>query len=88
MYQLHFKNSQEKMVIEYEKVETEQVKSTEQISFSLSIRDRIISTYRQEIDNFNLMNSDFTILQGYIEDLRRRKEDYDMSMEMMEREYE
>ena len=34
------------------------------------------------------MNSDFDILKGYIEDLRRRKEAYDLSMTMLQRDYE
>ena len=55
---------------------------------SLQLRDRIIQTYRSEIDNYNLMNSDFEILRGYIEDLRRRKEEYDLSISMLERDYE
>jgi hypothetical protein len=34
------------------------------------------------------MNSDFEILKGYIEDLRRRKEEYDLSMTILQRDYE
>ena len=66
----------------------EQQKTQQISSLSLQIRDRIIQTYRQEIDNFNLMNSDFDVLKGYIEELRRRKEAYDLSVTMLERDYE
>ena len=34
------------------------------------------------------MNSDFDILKGYIDDLRRRKEAYDLSMTMLQRDYD
>ena len=34
------------------------------------------------------MNSDFDPLRGYIEDLRKREEDYDLSMNILQRDYE
>ena len=40
---------------------------------SMSIRDRIISTYRQEIESNKLNEIDFVGLKAQIEDLKRRK---------------
>ena len=41
---------------------------------SMIIRDRIAQTYREEIQNFHLTQSDFDVLKGYIDEIRRRKE--------------
>lgn len=46
---------------------------------SLGIRDRIISSYRQEIESHKINERDFVGLKAQIEDLRRRKEAYDIS---------
>ena len=40
---------------------------------SLGIRDRIISSYRQEIESNKLNERDFMGLKAQIEDLKRRK---------------
>lgn len=58
---------------EYQKVQQEQQKAYEINNMSMSIRDRIISTYRQEIESNKLNERDFVGLKAQIEDLKRRK---------------
>jgi hypothetical protein len=49
---------------EYQKVQSEQQKAYEINNMSMSIRDRIISTYRQEIESNKLNERDFVGLKA------------------------
>jgi hypothetical protein len=47
---------------------------------SNGIRDRIIATYRAEIESHKFLERDFCNLKAHIEDLKRRKDQVDMSV--------
>ena len=73
---------------EYQKVQSEQQKAYEINNMSMSIRDRIISTYRQEIESNKLNERDFVGLKAQIEDLKRRKQAYDISFTSFQGDFE
>lgn len=55
---------------------------------SHGIRDKIVSSYRAEIESHKLNDRDFMALRAQIEDLRRRKECLDQSVSHLQSDYE
>lgn len=55
---------------------------------SQGIRDRIIQSYRSEIESHKLNERDFVGLQAQVEDLKRRKEALDISLTSFQGDYE
>ena len=55
---------------------------------SQGIRERIISTYRAEIESHKYLAGDFSGLRAIVKDLRRRKEAMDISINALEGDYE
>jgi len=47
---------------------------------SQGIRDRIIASYRMEIESHKVNERDFSMIKAHIEDLRRRKEALELSV--------
>ena len=78
-YEQHREKREQMEHVEYQKVQSEQQKAYEINNMSMNIRDRIISSYRQEIESQKLNERDFVGLKAQIEDLKRRKEAYDQS---------
>lgn len=74
--------------VEYQKIQSETQRAYEISNMSLGIRDRIISSYRQEIESNKLNERDFVGLKAQIEDLKRRKEAYDISFTAFQGDFE
>lgn len=55
---------------------------------SLGIRDRIVQTYKNEIESHKMNDRDFTSLRAQIEDLKRRKEALEVSVTTLQGDYE
>ena len=55
---------------------------------SQGIRERIISTYRAEIESHKYLSGDFSGLRAIVEDLRRRKEAMDISINALQGDYQ
>ena len=55
---------------------------------STGIRDRIIQTYKTEIESHKLNDRDFTGLMARIEDLKRKKEAQDNEKDRLKNDYE
>ena len=55
---------------------------------SQSIRERIISTYRAEIESHKYLENDYSGLRSIVEDLKRRKEAMDISNNTLQGDYE
>jgi chromosome segregation ATPase len=52
------------------------------------VRDRILVTYRAEIESHKMNDRDFCSLRAHIEDLRRRKEALDISAGTLQGDFE
>lgn len=55
---------------------------------SLGIRERIIATYRAEIESHELNDRNFATVRAQIEDLKRRKEAFEMSVAALSQDFE
>ena len=88
LYQQHKDQREKREQLEYQKIQSENQRSYEINQMSLGIRDRIIATYRAEIESHKLNERDFTSLRAQIEDLRRRKEQYDINVTQLQGDYE
>ena len=52
------------------------------------MRDRIIATYRAEIESHKLNDRDFCSLKAHIDDLKRRREAMDSSVAALQGDFE
>mmetsp|Transcript_10060 Transcript_10060/g.16955 ORF Transcript_10060/g.16955 Transcript_10060/m.16955 type:complete len:159 (+) Transcript_10060:1119-1595(+) len=73
---------------EYKKVQMEHQRAFELKQISGGIRDRIIQTYRQEIESNKLNERDFSNLIQQIEDLKRRRDALEASVETLKGDYD
>ena len=73
---------------EYKKVQVEQQKQYDLQQMSMGIRDRIIQTYRQEIESHRLNEKDFSTLLQQIEDLKQRRNALEVSVDTLRGDYE
>ena len=55
---------------------------------SLAIRDRIIQTYKKEIESHKLNERNFSSIVARIEDLKRRRDGMESSIETLRSDYE
>jgi hypothetical protein len=55
---------------------------------SQGIRERIIQTYRAEVESHKYLESDYSELMAIVDDLRHRKEAMDISIRALEGDYE
>ena len=60
-------------------MQTEHQRQFELAQMSQGIRDKIIATYRAEIESHKFNERDYVSLKAQIEDLKRRKEALDQS---------
>ncbi len=63
-YEQHREKREQMEHVEYQKVQSEQQKAYEINNMSMNIRDRIISSYRQEIESQKLNERDFVGLKA------------------------
>jgi hypothetical protein len=74
LYEQHREQREQREHLEYQKISGEHTKHYDLVQMSSGIRDRIISTYRAEIESHKFLERDFCNLKAHIEDLKRRKE--------------
>lgn len=55
---------------------------------SSALRDRIVATYRAEIESHKLNDRDFNVLRQQIAELQRRKEAFEISVTALQGDYE
>jgi hypothetical protein len=63
--------------MEHQKIQQEHQKQYEITQISQNIRERIISTYRAEIESHKLSERNFATLRAQIEDIARRRDAYE-----------
>lgn len=87
-YTAHKEQREAREQAEYSRIQIEHQKSYELSQFSHAVRDRILVTYRAEIESHKLNDRDFCSLRAHIEDLRRRKEALDISVGTLQGDFE
>ena len=88
LYEQHKEQREQREHVEYQRIQTEHQRSYEISQFSQGVRDRIIATYRAEIQSHKLNDRDFCSLKAHIEDLRRRREALDASVAALKGDFE
>ena len=88
MYEKHAEARQQRENSEYQKIQNEHIRCCEISRMSQGIREKIISTYRAEIESHRYLDGDYTELRSIVEDLRRRKEAMDISISALNGDYE
>jgi len=88
LYEQHREQREQREHAEYQRIQTEHQKSYEINQFSQGVRDRIIATYRAEIESHKLNDRDFCALKAHIEDLKRRREAMDSSVAALQGDFE
>jgi len=88
LYEQHKEQREQREHVEYQRIQTEHQRSYEINQFSQGVRDRIIATYRAEIESHKLNDRDFCSLKAHIEDLRRRREAMDASVAALQGDFE
>ena len=88
LYEQHRESREQREHVEYQKIQNEHSKSYEIAQMSVGIRDRILNSYRAEIESHKFLERDFTSLKAHIEDLKRRKEALEISVTTLQGDYE
>ena len=88
LYEKHKESREHREKAEYAKIENEHIQCCDIARMSQGIRERIIATYRAEIESHKYLNSDFSSLRSIVEDLKRRKEAMDISINAIKEDYE
>lgn len=88
LYEQHKEQREQREHAEYQRIQTEHQRSYEINQFSQGVRDRIIATYRAEIESHKLNDRDFCSLKAHIEDLKRRREAMDASVAALQGDFE
>lgn len=88
MYEKHREQREQRENSEYQKIQNEHIKCCEIARLSQGIRERIIQTYRAEIESHKYLENDYSGLRAIVEDLRRRKEAMDISINDLQGDYE
>jgi hypothetical protein len=88
MYEQHREQREYRENSEYEKIQTEHMRCCEIARLSQGIRERIIQTYRAEIESHKYLEGDYSELLAIVDDLRQRKEAMDISIRALEGDYE
>lgn len=73
---------------EHLKAAAEHEKVQEMAAMSHSIRERLVATYRAEIESHKLNERNFATLRAQIEDLNRRKEAFETSVSILRSDFE
>lgn len=88
LYEQHKEQREEREHSEYQRIQTEHQRSYEINQFSQGVRDRVIATYRAEIESHKLNDRDFCSLKAHIDDLKRRREAMDSSVAALQGDFE
>jgi uncharacterized protein (DUF3084 family) len=88
MYEKHRESRENRENTEYNKIQNEHIKCCEIARMSQGIRERIISTYRAEIESHKYLENDYSGLRSIVEDLKRRKEAMDISINALQGDFE
>ena len=88
LYEQHREQREQREHLEFQKIQTEHQKQYNLAQMSNGIRDRIIATYRAEIESHKYLERDYCNLKAHIEDLKRRKEQVDVSVTTLQGDYE
>lgn len=88
MYEKHREQREQRETAEYQKIQNEHGKCCEIARMSAGIREKIIATYRAEIESHKYQSGDFSGLRSIVEDLRRRKEAMDISINSLQGDFE
>lgn len=87
-YEQHREQREQREHMEHQKIQQEHQKQYEITQISQNIRERIIATYRAEIESHKLSERNFATLRAQIEDLQRRKEAYEQSVTILKGDFE
>ena len=74
--------------MEHQKIQQEHQKQYEITQISQNIRERIIATYRAEIESHKLSERNFATLRAQIEYINRRREAYEQSVTVLQGDFE
>jgi hypothetical protein len=88
LYEKHRESREQRENLEYQKIQNEHIKCCEIARMSQGIRERIISTYRAEIESHRYLEGDYAGLRALVDDLRRRKDAVDRSIDAIQEDYE
>jgi hypothetical protein len=80
LYEQHREQRDQREHNEYSKAQNERQRQVDLFQMSQGIRDRIIASYRMEIESHKVNERDFSMIKAHIEDLRRRKEALELSV--------
>lgn len=87
-YEAHREQREQREYNEYQKAQAEHSQQYQASQMSLGIRERIIATYRAEIESHELNDRNFATVKAQLEDLRRRKEAFEMSATALKQDFE
>lgn len=87
-YEQHREQREQREHLEHQKIQQEHQKQFEITQISQNIRERIIATYRAEIESHKLSERNFATLRAQIEDLHRRREAYEQSVTVLKGDFE
>lgn len=87
-YEQHREQREQREHMEHQKIQQEHQKQYEITQISQNIRERIIATYRAEIESHKLSERNFATLRAQIEDLQRRREAYEQSVTILKGDFE
>jgi hypothetical protein len=87
-YEQHREQREQREHMEHQKIQQEHQKQYEITQISQNIRERIIATYRAEIESHKLSERNFATLKAQIEDLQRRREAYEQSVTILKGDFE
>jgi hypothetical protein len=88
LYEQHRQQREQREHKEYQRIQAEHQRDYEMGSASQALRERIMATYRAEIESHKLNERDFNNLKQQIAELRRRKEALDVSVTALQGDYE
>jgi len=88
LYEQHREQRDQREHTEYQRVQSEKQRQLNLYQMSQGNRDRIIASYKMEIESHKVNERDFTMLKAHIEELRRRKEALEVSVTHFQGDYE
>lgn len=88
MYETHKEAREVREQAEYEKIQNEHIRCCEISRMSENIRERIIATFRAEIESHKYLGGDYSQIRSICDELRMRKEAMDKSIKTLQQDYE
>lgn len=88
LYEQHRQVREQREHKEYQRIQAEHQRDYEMASASQALRERIMATYRAEIESHKLNDRDFNSLRQQIAELQRRKEALEVSVTALQGDYE